>query len=233
MRYLIADLVTEYAPRFDNLKNFSAPFAYNGDRPTDISISVSDSRLENLYEKLIEKDWGKIENFAVSMQFNHLAIKHDAMLVHSSAVMYNGGAYLFAAQSGVGKSTHTRLWLREFGDRVHIFNDDKPVVRVTDDKAIAYGTPFDGGSGIALNESAPLKAIVFLSQAPLNSIREATQTEALRNLYFYTIRKVNASSAECLLNTFEKLIGKTKFYILKCNMDPSAAHLAYDFITKD
>lgn len=30
--------------------------------------------------------------------------------LHSSAVELDGRAYLFSGKSGVGKSTHTRLW---------------------------------------------------------------------------------------------------------------------------
>ena len=36
--------------------------------------------------------------------------------LHSSAVELDGRAYLFSGKSGVGKSTHTRLWQQIFGD---------------------------------------------------------------------------------------------------------------------
>ena len=49
-------------------------------------------------------------------------------MLHSSAVVADGKAYLFTADSGTGKSTHTQLWPRMFGDRAYILNDDKPAL---------------------------------------------------------------------------------------------------------
>ena len=46
------------------------------------------------------------------------------MMLHSSAVEYQGKAYLFSGPCGVGKSTHTRLWQQVFGPEVRVFNDD-------------------------------------------------------------------------------------------------------------
>ena len=50
-------------------------------------------------------------------------------------------------------------------------NEDKPVVRLYDDHAQAFGIPFDGGSGIAHNENYPLKAIIFVERGEKNSVR--------------------------------------------------------------
>jgi hypothetical protein len=152
------------------------------------------------------------------------------MLVHSSALVYDNGAYLFSADSGVGKSTHTRLWLKAFGDKVHIMNDDKPVVKLLDDRAIVCGTPFDGGSGIALNENYPLKAIIFIERGEQNSVRIPNNKEIIQKLYFQTAHIVNRETAEKMLVNIERLLLLTKFYVLTCNMDISAAYTAYNSI---
>ena len=125
MRLLIADLVTELEPRYENTKRLAEPFRYEGDRPTDIRLTVTDAYLESLMRRAAPNTTEELmENFAFSCDFNRKAIPFQTMLVHSSALVYDGGAYLFSADSGVGKSTHTRLWLQAFGDRVHILNDD-------------------------------------------------------------------------------------------------------------
>lgn len=231
MKYKIADLIVEYTAKYDELKRLSEQFIYNGERETDITLSVTDKQLENMLSRSVEGTTiSGIENLAMSSEFNRAAIKYGVMLVHSSALIYNNEAYLFSADSGVGKSTHTKLWLKAFGDKVHIMNDDKPVVRLYDDHAQAYGTPFDGGSGIALNESYPLKAIIFVERGEENSVRIPESKEIIQKLYFQTARMVNRETAEKMLVNLERLLHLTKFYVLTCNMDISAAYTAYNSI---
>ena len=231
MKYKIADLIVEYTAKYDELKRLSEQFVYSGEGKTDITLSVTDKQLENMLSRSVEGTTiCGIENLAMSSEFNRAAIKYGVMLVHSSALIYNNGAYLFSADSGVGKSTHTKLWLKAFGDKVHIMNDDKPVVRLYDDHAQAYGTPFDGGSGIALNERYPLKAIIFVERGEENSVRIPDNKEIIQKLYFQTARMVNRETAEKMLVNMERLLHLTKFYILTCNMDISAAYTAYNSI---
>ena len=231
MRVLIADLVTELNPKFNNTIELAKPFEYNGERQTDIKLWVTDKYLNSLMSRAAEGvTIEQMENFAFSCDFNRKVIPYQTMLVHSSALIYQDEAYLFSGDSGVGKTTHTKLWLKAFGDKVHIMNDDKPVVRLYDDHAVVYGTPFDGGSGIALNESYPLKAIIFIERGEQNSVRVPTSKEVIQKLYFQTAHMVDADTAEKMLLNFEKLLLLTKFYILTCNMDISAAYVAFDSI---
>ena len=231
MKYKIADLIVEYTAKYEDLEKLSEQFKYSGEKEADITIAVPNKHLENLLSRSAKGTTiGGIENFAISSEFNRAAIKHGVMLVHSSALIYDGGAYLFSADSGVGKSTHTKLWLKAFGDKVHIMNDDKPVVRLYDDHAQAYGTPFDGGSGIALNENFPLKAIIFVERGEENSVRIPDNKEIIQKLYFQTARMVNRETAEKMLVNLERLLHLTKFYVLTCNMDISAAYTAYNSI---
>ena len=231
MKYLIADLVTEFTPKYENLRLLAEQFRYDGSRLPDFTLKVTDERIEKTDARMSVPDMEKTENFLYAADFNRSIIKHGGMLVHSSGIITDGKAYLFSADSGVGKSTHTRLWLREFGDRVHIFNDDKPVIRIYGKDVTAYGTPFDGGSGIALNESAPLKAIVFIERGERNSVRVPSSKEIIQKLYFQTSRLVNSETAQSMLQNFEALINSNvKFYILTCNMNPEAAQVAYNAI---
>ena len=234
MKYLIADVVTEFTPKSDRLKNFSKPFEYTGERSAELVFDNLDKITQSFLPKMKKGiSYGETESFALSNLFNRAAVKFNTMLVHSSALICDGKAYLFSADSGVGKSTHTKLWCDAFGDKVHIMNDDKPVVRIYDDKVIAYGTPFDGGSGIALNEAYPLGAIIFIERGEKNSIRVPNNIEILQQLYFSTAHMLSRENAEFMLNNFDMLIPKAKFYILTCNMGISAAHFAYNSIIED
>ena len=234
MKYLIADLVTEFEPKYSNLKNLAQPFEYSGERETDISISLSDDYINSMLKRMVAGTTiGAAEEFSYSGKFCKSIIKFNAMLIHSSAIEYKGKAYLFAADSGVGKSTHTALWRKAFENEVKMINDDKPVVRIIDGKAIAYGTPFDGGSGIANNISAPLGAVVFIERGENNSIRKAQTAEIIKKLYFSTAHFVSRDTADKMLTNFENLISCTNFYILTCNMDISAAYIARDAIVNN
>ena len=233
MKYLIADLVTEMEPKYDHFRNLAKPFEYCGDRNTDISLSVSDEHINSLIKRMVPSTTiGAAEEFAYAGKFCKSIIKYNAMLIHSSAIEYKGKAYLFSADSGVGKSTHTALWRKAFGNEVKMINDDKPVVRMIDGKAIVYGTPFDGGSGIANNISVPLGAVVFIERGENNSIRKAQTPEIIKKLYFSTAHFVSRETADKMLTNFENLISCTDFYILTCNMDISAANIARDAIVK-
>lgn len=233
MKYLIADLVTEFEPKYSHLKKLAKPFEYSGAKIRDISICLSDEYLDSIFKKMVPgTSIGDAEEFCYAGKFCRSIIKYNAMLIHSSAIEYNGKAYLFAADSGVGKSTHTALWRKAFGEDVRMINDDKPVVRIIDGKAFAYGTPFDGGSGIANNICSPLGAVVFIERGESNSIRKAETPEILKKLYFSTAHFVSKVTAEKMLINFENLLSCTDFYILTCNMDISAAYTARNAIVK-
>ncbi len=232
-KYLIANFVTELCPKYDYLNTLLTPFKYDGSRPVEIKLNVTDEALQNLIFRMdtgIEA--GRAEELAYSEKFNRAVISRNAMVLHSSALVYDGRAYLFSAESGVGKSTHTRLWQQAFGDKVDIINDDKPVIRMENDSCTVYGTPFDGGSGIAQNKSAPLKAIIFIERGEENSIRKADVREAVPKLYQSTVHYLNKQDASAMLANFDRLLGFCDFYILTCNTDISAAYTAFDALIK-
>lgn len=233
-KYKIADFIVQFNPKYDYLKEFSKPFIYYGEEQPVITISRTDKYIENLLARMVKgSDIEQAEGLAYATAFNKAVIPFGAMLVHSSAIIVNGKAYLFSAKSGVGKSTHTRLWKQLYGDEVIYINDDKPVVRIERGTAVAYGTPFDGGSGIANNISAPLGGIIFLERGEENSITQITETkEILQKLYFSTIHLLNCEMANSMLINFDELIKSTVFYKLICNMEPDAAKVAHDFLIK-
>lgn len=233
MKCLIADLVTELHPKYEETKQLAAPFLYEGSRETDIVLTLTDAALNSFMCRAAEGvTVGQMENFALSQQFNRRAIPFHTMLIHSSALVCGGKAFLFSAASGVGKSTHTRLWQNVFGSRVHVFNDDKPVVRICENSVAACGTPFDGGSGVALNETYPLGAVIFLERGEHNAVRVPNNREILQKLYFQTLHLVNVETAEQMLDNFERLLTLTQFYVLTCNTEEEAVRVAYEKIVK-
>lgn len=99
--------------------------------------------------------------------FAQAILPYVAVSLHASAVVSEGKAFLFMGKSGTGKSTHSALWIRHIGD-TELLNDDNPIVRVIDGKAVVYGSPWSGKTPCYRNVSAPVAAMVRLKQGPRN-----------------------------------------------------------------
>ncbi len=120
-----------------------------------------------------------------SVSLAQLMLPKKTVLLHSSFIEYNGKAILFTGQCGVGKSTQAELWSR-FANALTV-NGDKAGVSVRNGSVYADGLPFCGTSGICLNKSVPLGAVVALGQASVNRVERLSGVEALqefmKNIY--------------------------------------------------
>ena len=117
------------------------------------------------------------EYLCTGSSFYTQLLHFGGMMLHSSCVVMDDKAYLFTAPCGTGKSTHTRLWLEQFGDRAYILNDDKPALRFVDGVWYAYGTPWSGKHGRDSNIAVPLAGICILERGEANQIRPITGQE--------------------------------------------------------
>lgn len=162
-------------------------------------------------------------------QFFARLLRFDGVYLHASCVELDGKAYLFSADSGTGKSTHTRLWQQVFGDAAQIFNDDKPALRRLDGTWYAYGLPWCGKDGINQNKKVPLAGICFLKQAPQNAIRRLNSTEAIQRLMPQTLRNIrNVERLDLTLQNFDHLIREIPIFELENRPEPAAAQLSYE-----
>lgn len=153
----------------------------------------------------------------------------DGFFLHASAVEYEGRAYLFSGPCGMGKSTHTRLWQKLFGESARVFNDDKPALRCIDGVWYAYGTPWCGKDGINLNMKVPLAGICFLKQSTDNRIRRLPPQEALARIISQTIRRFKkAERLELMLGHIGNLVSRIPVYELENRPETEAAKLSYE-----
>ncbi len=157
---------------------------------------------------------------------------YDVFLMHSSVLEVNGAAYAFAAKSGVGKSTHTRLWLKNIPN-ARVLNGDKPLFRFESDGSItAFGTPWNGKENWGENISAPLAAVCFLERGAQNSIRPAGEDEILTRLMHQLYLRGERSSVQKRLLLMDRLMSAVPFYVLSCTIADEAAHVAYAAMRK-
>ena len=162
-------------------------------------------------------------------QFCNKLLEFDGFMLHASAVVYENKAYLFSAPSGTGKSTHTTLWRKVFGeDNTYILNDDKPVIRLADGKVTVYGTPWSGKTDQNKNIGVPLQGICFLERSKDNWIEPILAKDAAFGILNQTIRPADNSNMAKLLDLLDRLLQQTTVYRMGCNMDDDAAHTAYN-----
>ncbi|MBE6587079.1 MAG: hypothetical protein E7647_01535 [Ruminococcaceae bacterium] len=173
------------------------------------------------------------EYLSTGNSFYRQLIDHNGLLIHSSAVVMDGKAYLFSAPCGTGKSTHTALWQEVFGrERARILNDDKPAVRLENGEFFAYGTPWSGKTDLNINMRVPLAGICMLRRGTENKIKPFGGAMALHAILEQTARSKDADFTVKLLDLLEKLFISVPVWQLECNMEPEAALVSYNAMSK-
>jgi len=225
----IADLYVAVDYKYPTMIN-QAPKYETDDKPQiiDILVRASDTSIEALKSEQPALTEDDCEYLITGANFYDALILFDGLMIHSSAVIYNGEAYLFSADSGTGKSTHTQLWLKAFGEKAKILNDDKPAVRIIDNSVYAYGTPWSGKTNWNENIKAPLKGICFIHRSENNEIHRVDPASIIQELLKQTMRPRDKSKMSKLLDNIDNLLKKVPVYTMGCNMDVEAAHVAYE-----
>ena len=195
----------------------------------DIDYERAQSAREDQLEGRQPRPWSDeyLEELAVYRKIAERMPAYDTFLVHGSAVAVDGWGYLFAAKSGTGKSTHARLWQQLLGDRLVYVNDDKPLVRITDQAALVYGTPYDGKHHLSSNIAVPLRALCLLQRGAENSIRPIGAREAFPRLMQQVYCPKDREAFARTMELIQELTRQVRFYELSCNMDLEAAQVAF------
>lgn len=236
-RYRIAGRIIEIAGLYPDIHALCADYRAEG--AVDFAVETAQADIDFERVKSARADTlagiptrhfpdGYLETLAVCRKIAERMPDYDTVLFHGSCVAVDGVGYLFTAKSGTGKSTHTRLWRELFGTRAVMVNDDKPMIRLTDNGAEACGTPWNGKHRLSSNIAVPLKAICILERAEQNVIRPVTETEAYPMLLQQTYRPADAAAMAKTLTLTDRLAASVSLWRLGCNMEPEAARVAYD-----
>lgn len=197
----------------------------NGALRADIIVQSQWEALQKRQPHLSDED---CEYLSTGSSFYRQLLNFDGMMLHASAVVLDDRAYLFTAPSGTGKSTHTQLWLKEFGDRAYILNDDKPALRREAGRWYAYGTPWSGKYDISQNKRVPLAGICYLQRAEENAIRPMEGQRAVFRLLEQTVRPAEAALSSQLLGLLDQLLQEVPVWEMDCNnWEPGAALLSH------
>ena len=218
---------------YRDAEGFYLEFAVNGKRPKVASLRISDDFKS-----------GKLE-FA-NMSSGRFAIDNAAMLMfafstaslmtlemHSSVTVNSGRAFMFLAESGTGKSTHSRMWMENIPGS-ELLNDDNPIVRVANDGSVTvYGSPWSGKTPCYRNASAPLGAMVQIRRSITNaatplSIMEAYALISSSSSGFRGIE----SMADGLHETISAIALSQPCFVLDCRPDAEAALVCHQAVCK-
>ena len=229
--YTIADLPVCYHAFYPMLRARSQKYSTDqSDEAVLLSVTASEIDAIRGITPLLDDDMR--EYMLMGKKFYEKLIEHDGMMLHASAVVVDDRAYQFSAPSGTGKSTHTSLWLKRFGERAYILNDDKPAIRFIDGKAYAYGTPFSGKFDISENRRVPVAGIAFIERSETNTIEPMQSKRAVFSLLNQTARPEPPALFARLLRNLDSILQCVPVYTLRCNMDDEAACVSYDAMRK-
>ena len=125
------------------------------------------------------------------------------------------------------------MWLKHFGDRAYIINDDKPALRCIDGEWYVYGTPWSGKTDQNVNACAKLGAIVFLERSEKNWVEDISFKEAFPKFFKQTIRKLNSEEKmDMVLSAMERVLSQNPIYKMGCNISDEAVVTAYEKIRR-
>ena len=224
MLCLIADIKTA-VPEAGGMSPRCRAYRIDGeDREAELVIDAGKYRYDR---------WpGFDENGAAYMesaaQFYRALPDFGGMMLHASATVIQGEAFLFAGQCGIGKSTHAELLKRKFPE-ARFINDDKPALRLRDGRWIAYGTPWCGKNGINENAAFPVKAICLLTtKRDNNSIRAADPFRAAAGIISCSVGRNSPKSFAKLGPLIDRLMRDIPIYEMDSLADDAAADMAYN-----
>jgi hypothetical protein len=205
VRALAKDYITEAAP--------------------DFAVSCTSAEIELESNGIYSPEYS--ESIVIYRKIAEVLPRYGAVVFHGAVLASDSRAYAFTARSGVGKTTHIRLWKEAFGDKVSILNGDKPVLRVIDGKIYACGTPYNGKEGYGKQGVKLLSGIAFLERGEENSYSKISASEGL--VRFMGQIYMNAENPLAMTRTLRfanKALSEIPLYEFKCNMDISAAEMA-------
>lgn len=232
----IAGQVVSVSAQFRSTRKFCRHYLCEGISDFSVEITPHDIAFEqevtdqehNMEGLAVQKiDDSILETTALQRKIAERLFDYNTLLLHGSVVAVDGEGYLFTAKSGTGKSTHTRLWREMLGDRSVMVNDDKPFLKVNDNRIQVYGSPWNGKHGLGNNMNVPLKAICILERGERNEICRISAKEAIPMLLQQSNRPIQSRLLLKYLDLLEEIAAKTDFYRLKCNMEPEAALISY------
>ena len=205
---------------------------------------LKDNQLNNKIVYSISSDWKNwsilldksdtcgLESFRyLGNIFAYSVLNYGGIVFHGVLMEYNGKGVIVSADSGVGKTTHTRMW-RDSKNAL-ILNGDRSLCRKINNKWYGFGSPWFGSSGEYINRKVPIDAIVLLERGKTNQIYKLNPVESTLGLIERSFSpKWDRELMEKTLNYIDDIINEVPVYKLKCTPDIEAVEVLKKEIDK-
>lgn len=226
--YKFADTVVRVSYETEYIQKQCAEYLSEEVPEIEISVTAADVEYERERADRDGYPYGYLESLSFYRQFCSRIVNKNILLFHSSAIAVDGKAYLFAAPSGTGKSTHTRLWRQIFGERAVTVNDDKPLLKVENGALTVYGTPWNGKHRLGNNVAVPVAGVCFLTRGKTNTIERLAPMQALPEFLSQTFRPTEEEGVKKMLELAMAAAFSTPMWKLACTISEEAVKVAYE-----
>lgn len=227
--YEFAGTVVELRNHYPFLEKQCRGFLSSGE--PSITIEVTQEEIRQELDKVGKKfSPGYAESICAYRKLCLQIPKLGGLFLHASVIRVGDRGIAFLAPSGTGKTTHTGLWQDLLGDKLTVINGDKPIVRMTPDGPVAYGTPWAGKEGLYEKDSVTLTDLCFLERSKENSCTPLPPEQALTRIVHQVILPGQAQTALQTLDLLDRLLRSCRLWLLRCNIHPDAAKCAYSKI---
>lgn len=179
----------------------------------------------------VSSDWKQIEllmdrtETAGQMAFEYLGqmmpsvmLANNKLTFHGVLLEYQGHGIIISADSGVGKTTHARLWRDE--KNALILNGDRVTCACEDGIWYGYSLPWSGTSGEQINRRVRIDAFVKLERGQSNETEEVSMMEAFPLVWQFVQRPSwDQDLSEKALELVDDFLGKIAVIRLTCRPD--------------
>lgn len=229
-KFLIAGLKVEMNPINSVLKSRSEKYRCDFEGEPDIKLTLPENCFDRMRQKVPSLTDELAEYMATSMMFYGKLLKHNGFLLHSSCIRYADKAYLFTADSGTGKSTHTNLW-KEYIDGVEFVNDDKPAIRLIDGVYYACGTPWSGKTPLNSDVLLPVGGVALLKRGKENVIEPAKPQKVVPFLLKQTQIPDELATTDIFAQLLDGFVRNTPIFEFACDISEEAVKTSFEALT--
>lgn len=150
-------------------------------------------------------------------------LKLGALVVHASAVSFDGTGLLFCGRSGAGKTTLARIARSE---GAVLLNDDRQILHDVNGTISVSPTPWHGLDPEVNAVTAPLRAIFHLVQAPATKLTPIHGATAAARLMATAIAPFYLETGmQDAINAIERITTRVPSYILEFTPDADTVRL--------
>ena len=201
---------------------FLKDFATEKEAEFDLSINRKEIEDELFIHHAIDRipnlSYSRLEICILLRLVSDILIDDDTLLFHGATISLDHASYLFSAPSQTGKTTHTKLWLKNCPD-AFVVNGDKTFIHFQDPAAppLACCSPWAGKERLYTNIMVPLKSIILMERAEDNHIEQISFAEAFPALLQQVYRPDDPEKMRKTLRLMQRLKSTVTFWRFQCN----------------